>query len=312
MYNGRSQLLAKKEPELGRPLKQGVIMKKIKKQLNEYIEYCENVRRMSPQTVCNKRWICDSLLDSVKISSIEEITNQQINEWVMEQTARGCAGSTINTRITDIVAMLHYFQDMGIATPNCKIRFIIKQKELPPRRVYYTKEQIDQVLRFADCLEWLLIKICFDCGLRISELRNLRIMNLNGRRVTFIGKGSKARETYLSEEARERLDDWIQREQITDYLWVATTKSGNKRHLSVDEIRYRMRKPFYQAGYMNFHPHSLRHSFATDLVENGAPLPIAKEMLGHSNVATTERYVHSFDGHLSEYFNQYKFHTQNA
>ena len=58
--------------------------------------------------------------------------------------------------------------------------------------------------------------------------------------------------------------------------------------------------------------HSLRHSFATDLVENGAPLPVAKEMLGHANVATTERYVHSFEGHLNEYFNRYKFATQTA
>ena len=267
---------------------------------------------MSEQTIHGKKWVCKSLLDSIKINSIEEITNQQINEWVMEQTARGCTGRTVNTRLTTIIAMLHYFQDMGVVMPKCKIRFIVKQKEQPPRRVHYTKEQIDQVLRYADRLEWLLIRICFDCGLRISELRNLRLMNLDGRRVTFIGKGSKAREAYLSEEARERLNDWIQRERITDYIWETTTKSGVSHHLSVEEIRHRMRKPFYQAGYMNFHPHSLRHSFATDLVENGAPLPVAKEMLGHSNVATTERYVHSFEGHLNEYFNRYKFASQTA
>lgn len=287
-------------------------MKKFERQLDEYIKYCENVRRMSEQTIHGKKWVCKSLLDSIKINSIEEITNQQINEWIMEQTARGCSGRTVNTRLTTLIAMLRYFQDMGVVMPNCKIRFIVKQKEQPPRRVHYSKEQIDQVLRFADRLEWLLIRICFDCGLRISELRNLRLMNLDGRRVTFIGKGSKAREAYLSEEARERLDDWIQRERITDYIWETTTKSGVKHHLSVEEIRHRMRKPFYQAGYMNFHPHSLRHSFATDLVENGAPLPIAKEMLGHSNVATTERYVHSFEGHLNEYFNRYKFSSQTA
>lgn len=282
-------------------------MRKFEKQLNEYIEYCENVRRMSPQTIHGKKWVCKSLLESVKIGSIEELTNQHVNDWIMEQTARGCTGRTVNTRIVALKAMVRYFQDMGVAMPDLKSRFIIKQKEQPPRRVHYTKQQIDQVLRFADRLEWLLIRVCFDCGLRISELRNLRLMNIDGRRVTFVGKGSKAREAYLSEEAAKRLNDWIARERVTDYIWEVTTKAGARHHLSVEDIRYRMRKPFYQAGYMDFHPHSLRHSFATDVVENGASLEITKEMLGHSNVATTERYVHSFEGHLGEYFDRYKF-----
>lgn len=287
-------------------------MTKFEKQLDEYIKYCENVRRMSEQTIHGKKWVCKSLLESIKINSIEELTNQQVNEWILEQTARGCSGRTVNSRLVTLIAMIRYFQDMGVSMPKLKLRFIMKQKEQPPRRVYYTKEQIEQVLKFADCLEWLLIRICFDCGLRISELRNLRLLNFDGRRISFIGKGSKAREVYLSEEARDRLNDWIQRERITDYLWEITTKTGVKHHLSVEEIRHRMRKPFYQAGYMNFHPHSLRHSFATDVVENGAPLEVAKEMLGHSNVSITERYVHSFEGHLSEYFNRYKFSTQAA
>lgn len=287
-------------------------MTKFEKQLDEYIKYCENVRRMSEQTIHGKKWVCKSLLESIKINSIEELTNQQVNEWILEQTARGCSGRTVNSRLVTLIAMIRYFQDMGVIMPKLKLRFIMKQKEQPPRRVYYTKDQIEQVLKFADRLEWLLIRICFDCGLRISELRNLRLLNFDGRRISFIGKGSKAREVYLSEEARDRLNDWIQRERITDYLWEITTKTGVKHHLSVEEIRHRMRKPFYQAGYMNFHPHSLRHSFATDVVENGAPLEVAKEMLGHSNVSITERYVHSFEGHLSEYFNRYKFSTQAA
>ena len=287
-------------------------MTKFEKQLDEYIKYCENVRRMSEQTIHGKKWVCKSLLESIKINSIEELTNQQVNEWILEQTARGCSGRTVNSRLVTLIAMIRYFQDMGVIMPKLKLRFIMKQKEQPPRRVYYTKDQIEQVLKFADRLEWLLIRICFDCGLRISELRNLRLLNFDGRRISFIGKGSKAREVYLSEEARDRLNDWIQRERITDYLWEITTKTGVKHHLSVEEIRHRMRKPFYQAGYMNFHPHSLRHSFATDVVENGAPLEVAKEMLGHSNVSITERYVHSFEGHLSEYFNRYKFATQTA
>ena len=282
-------------------------LKSIDKQIDEYLNYCENVRRMSEQTLHSKRWICREFLKTIKIDSLSELSNKHINEWIAEQTARGCSGRTINSRLVNLVAMLRYFQDMGISFPKLKLRLIIKCKEQPPRRVYYTREQIEQVLRYADHLEWLLIKLCFDCGLRISELRNLRLMNLNGRMVTFIGKGSKARESYMSEEARSRLDDWIQRNRVSDFIWVRTL--GKNEPMSVEDIRYLMRKPFYQAGFKNFYPHALRHSFATDIQKHGASLMETKEMLGHARIETTERYVHGLEGHLEYFFDKYKFTT---
>lgn len=282
-------------------------LKAIDKQIDEYLNYCENVRRMSEQTLHGKRWICREFLKTIKIDSLSELSNKHINEWIAEQTARGCSGRTINSRLVNLVAMLRYFQDMGISFPKLKLRLIIKCKEQPPRRVYYTREQIEQVLRYADHLEWLLIKLCFDCGLRISELRNLRLMNLNGRMVTFIGKGSKARESYMSKEAKNRLDDWIQRNRISDFIWVRTP--GKNEPMSVEDIRYLMRKPFYQAGFKNFYPHALRHSFATDIQKHGASLMETKEMLGHARIETTERYVHGLEGHLEYFFDKYKFTT---
>lgn len=282
-------------------------LKSIDKQIDEYLNYCENVRRMSEQTLHGKKWICREFLKTIKIDSLSELSNKHINEWIAEQTARGCSGRTINSRLVNLVAMLRYFQDMGISFPKLKLRLIIKCKEQPPRRVYYTREQIEQVLRYADHLEWLLIKLCFDCGLRISELRNLRLMNLNGRMVTFIGKGSKARESYMSKEAKTRLDDWIQRNRISDFIWVRTP--GKNEPMSVEDIRYLMRKPFYQAGFKNFYPHALRHSFATDIQKHGASLMETKEMLGHARIETTERYVHGLEGHLEYFFDKYKFTT---
>lgn len=282
-------------------------IRQIDKQIDEYLNYCENVRRMSEQTLHSKRWICKEFLKAIKIGSLSELSNKHINDWVAEQTARGCSGRTINSRLVHLVAMLRYFQDMGISFPKLKLRLIIKCKEQPPRRVYYTREQIEQVLKYADHLEWLLIKLCFDCGLRISELRNLRLMNLNGRMVTFIGKGSKARESYMSKEAKSRLDDWIQRKRISDFIWVRTP--GKNEPMSVEDIRYLMRKPFYQAGFKNFYPHALRHSFATDIQKHGASLMETKEMLGHARIETTERYVHGLEGHLEYFFDKYKFTT---
>lgn len=284
-------------------------IKQINRQIDEYLNYCENIRRMSEQTLHGKKWVCKDFINFTKINDLSELSNKHINDWIAEQTARGCSGRTINSRLVNLIAMLRYFQDMGMIFPELKLRLIIKCKEQPPRRVYYTREQIEQVLRYADHLEWLLIKLCLDCGLRISELRSLRLMNLNGRMVTFIGKGSKARESYMSEETKTRLDDWIQRNRINDFVWVRT--AGKNEPMSVEDIRYLMRRPFYQAGFKNFYPHALRHSFATDIQKHGASLMETKEMLGHSRIETTERYVHSLEGHLKQFFDKYKFTTVN-
>ncbi len=279
-------------------------MTKLEKQLREYVNYCERVRRLSPQTVRAVKWLAKTFPQHFPISSIEEITNQQINAWITQQTLQGCCGRTVNTRIAYLKSMLRYFQDMGVVMPDLKLNLVHNQKELPPRRVYYSKQQIEAVLEYADRYEWLLIKLCFDCGLRISELASLRLANFDGCRLTFIGKGAKRREAYIDRVTRRKLDAWIKRERVTDYLW--QSRRG-KRHRSVDAIRYAMRIPFRKAGLTDFYPHALRHSFATDVVNHGAPLEVAQKMLGHSNIATTQRYVHSFDAHLGDYFRRYKF-----
>lgn len=275
------------------------------KQLSEYLVWCEEVKRMSAQTLHGKRWTCDAILAEIPINDITELTNKHIDDWIALQTARGCSGRTINTRVTNLIAMLNYFLKMGINIPGTKILMITKVKEQPPRRNFYTREQIEQVLKYADQMEWLLIRICFDCGLRISELRNLRLENINGQMIKFVGKGSKARESYMREDTKARLDDWIARNQITDYLWVRNNGYRNV-PLSIEEIRHAMRKPFYAAGFKDFYPHSLRHSFATDIQSRGASLLEMQLMLGHSNAATTQRYIHGLDGQLEDLFKKYQ------
>lgn len=283
-------------------------MRKIEKQFNDYIGYCRSIRFMSKQTIHNKIWTIGDFVKSVNVDKVEDISNQDIMEWIEAQAVRGCSGRTINIRVAHIIAALRYFISQDVKIPNLKLETLQKAKEMPTRRVFYSQEQIDKVLSYADVMEWLLISLSYDCGFRISELQSLRLDNINGQQINFIGKGSKSRETYMSAETRRRLDIWIERENITDYLWAARSKSKNLGEpYSVEEIRHRMRKPFYKAGFNDFYPHALRHSFATNICNNGAPLTVAQQMLGHSNIATTERYIHTFDGHLREYFDKYKF-----
>ena len=279
----------------------------IAKQFEVYLKWCTEVRQMSEQTMRSKTWICNSVISEMPINDITEINNQHIDDWIALQGARGCSGRTINGRIANLIALLNYFLKTGSNIPDLNLLNISKVKERPPRRNFYDREAIEKVLKFADRRQWLMIRLCFDCGLRISELRNLRISNIDGSKLRFIGKGNKAREAYMRDDTKKRLEEWIEWEHIDDYLWVRTfIMSNRKTRLTVDEIRHIMRKAFVAAGYNDFYPHSLRHSFATDIQSRGASLLEMQLMLGHSNATTTQKYIHGLDGQLEDLFKKYQ------
>lgn len=295
-------------------------MKPIYKQIEEYLDYCEFTRQMSPMTMHQKRHVLRHFIKVSKIDSLEKLDNGVINRWVLSQSKLGVTNRTINVRMAHILAMVRYYREMGLEMP-IKLPLIQKLKEGPARRVFYTKDEIDFVLQFASDFQWLLIKISFDTGLRITELSTLRLDNFFGRMIKFIGKGFKSREAYIPHTTQQRLDKWISNYEIKDYLWI----KGNGDPYGVDEIRIIMRCAFHEAArrldseiknlgdptgeksilvrkLKNFYPHSLRHSFGSDIQKNGYDLMEIQQMMGHSSPETTQRYLHGLDGRLEDLF----------
>lgn len=275
---------------------------KICAEINSYLEYCALIRRMSSCTLANKLSTYRCLIGETSCESLRDFTNDEYNKFVRAEIARGISASSVNQKVANIVALLKFMGENGLEIP-LKTPLIVKLPEKPRRRVYYTREEIGAVL--AECqndLEWLLIKIGFDTGMRIAELTNLRIGQIRGRRINFVGKGSKAREVYLSAEAERRLRVYLDRQKIVDRLWVGDWGES----LSVGTIRKLMWTAFLRLGHRDFHPHALRHSFGSDLQRQGADIMAIKEMMGHSSVATTQKYLHGFEGRLEELFRKYK------
>lgn len=270
-------------------------------QISEYMNYCQFIRQMSPMTITSKRSTYKYFVRDIGIDDLTKLDNAAFNKWIQSQSNMGVSARTINVRMAHVLSMLRYFREMGMNMP-IKLPLIRKLREAPARRTFYTREQIDKALNAADDLGWLLIKIAFDTGLRISEIRNMRMENIFGRRIKFVGKGRKDRESYMSKEARERLDKWIADNGVDDYIWL--NQVG--RPYSVCEIRIRMRKPFQDVGFTDFYPHSLRHSFGSDIQRQGATLMEIQQMMGHSNAETTQRYLHGLDGRLESFFLKYK------
>ena len=282
-------------------------------QVNEYLEYCEFVKQVSPMTLTAKKSCYKQFIEQSRCRDLEELDNADYNRWVKAQAKKGISPRTINMRSAHIVCLIKYHREMGMTIP-IKLPLIQKLKEGPVRRVFYLRDDIAKVLSAIDLdaeddferrqnlMDWLLIRVCFDTGLRITELRNLQLDSFNGRQINFIGKGFKERKVWIATETYEYLQEWIEVADVTDWLWV----NEYHRHLCNDELRIRMRKVFEKAGYDNFYPHALRHTFGTDIQKQGATLLEMQQMLGHARAETTERYIHGLEGEQEKLFNHYR------
>lgn len=272
--------------------------------ITEYLHYCEKVRNMSPTTLRAKQNILKRFATFANIDHLNNLTNEVFNRWVSAELSRGISTQSLNTYNTTILAFTKYFEDAGYLIP-LRHALLPKLKVLTPRRIFYTNAEIESVLPHCDPPTRLMVKIMFETGMRIAEITNLRLHNINGTQIKFIGKGQKMREVYLRHETAAELASYITSHHITDYVWGA--KGGtNHEPPTIETMRRRLRKSFQAAGFQNFYPHALRHSFATDLQRRGASTAEIKEMLGHASIATTERYLHGFEGKLQELFNKYR------
>lgn len=239
-----------------------------------------------------------------KISRLEDISNQQIYNWIDFQKSRGNSGRSINNRLAQLKVMLRWQRDDNIIMPNLKLSRVAMQKELPPRKNYFSREEIQRVLTYADLREWLMIKLSFDCGLRIGELLNIHLNDIYNHKIRIVGKGSKLRWVIMSDESRQKLDRWIYEEKITNFLWPNLLQTN---HIGQEDARRAMREVFRMAGFSNFRPHDLRHSYATDLKKLGLSTRKIQLAMGHASEATTERYLSDLDGLNIEDIYQVKY-----
>jgi site-specific recombinase XerD len=162
-----------------------------------------------------------------------------------------------------------------------------------------------------------IIELLFSSGLRVSELTNLNRDHVNTKRREFMvrGKGQKDRPVFIGEAAAVRVDDYVTaRLDNLPPLFLSYSRNnvssngGDYRRLTSRSIQRIINKYARLAGITkHVSPHTMRHSFATDLLMNGADIRSVQSMLGHSNISTTQVYTHVTDEHLREVYE--KFHS---
>lgn len=264
----------------------------IYQQLFVFYEYAEQVLSYTADTMATKTHSVNDFVRFTGLTRLEDVTNQQIYDWVKWHKERGNSARSINNYLHQLKAMLKWQKEENIEMPNLKLSRISFQKEAPARKKWFSRRQIKLALLYAEPREWLLISLSFDCGLRIEELMNLRLSDINRRKVKIVGKGNKLRWGMMSRKTRRRLKNWVKKERITDYLWRGRNNVG---HLSQEKARQMMQDVFAKAGFNDMVPHDMRHSFATELKLLGVPTRKIQLALGHTTEAITEHYLSDLD-----------------
>lgn len=268
--------------------------------LSEYIEYLNDIKGYSSNTITSYK---NDIKQYLKYLSDKSINYYETEEYVKYLNKNKYAKSSINRKIASINKFYEWCQERNYLkeTKYKKIKYIKQEKKLPD---ILTSNYINKLLNSLptenpkNLRDRTIIELLYSSGLRVSELTNLRINDIkNNESIKVLGKGNKTRILPMTNEAYKLIDSWItnsrsfyENEKSSDYLFIGVR--GSK--ISAREVQRIVRSK------LGTFPHSIRHSFATHLLDGGADLRVVQEMLGHSDPSTTQIYTHVSKKKLKE------------
>src|SRR3989344_990319 len=291
----------------------------------EFLEYVEIERGRSVKTVENYDRYLTRFFEHAKIKKPSDITSDIVREfrlWLNRQP--GNEGSSMKRRTQNyyliaLRAFLKYLRKKSIKTLEPEQ---IELAKLGEREVeFIADDELARLLKApkgdsqAAIRDRAILKTLFSTGLRVAELASLnRDINLNRDEITVRGKGDKLRVVFLSDEAKKSLTEYLEkRDDIDDSLFAQIGKPSSKdrsTRLTTRSIERIVKKYAVQAGITKkVTPHTVRHSFATDLLQNGADIRSVQALLGHASINTTQIYTHVTDKHLRDVHK--KFHGKS-
>lgn len=290
----------------------------------QFLEYLEIEKGRSIKTVENYDRYLTRFLAHTKITSPGKITEAAVREFRLHLNRQAGVSGT----------MKHKTQNYYMISLRAFLKFLRKREieSLNPERIELAKvgardldlmasSELERLLKapsgntLTDLRDRAILELLFSTGLRVSELCSLnRDLDLSRDEFSIRGKGEKVRVVFLSPPAKQALRDYEKkRKDLDDALFVQfgkASKSAKDLRLTPRSVERLVKKYAVKAGITRkVTPHVIRHSFATDLLQNGADLRSVQALLGHANIATTQVYTHVTDRHLKEIHK--KFHGKS-
>ena len=316
------------------------MVKKLSKYLTEYLEHLEIEKNRSPKTLENYAFYLGRFLEYLGSDrSPTAITHEEVRKYrlwlnrLIDVHGEPLKKNTQNYHLIALRSFLKYLSKRDIKTlaaekielmkmPDRDVSFLdgsdLNRILEAPLEIQNDSESPNTVLQ--KYRDKSILELLFSTGLRVSELIGLKIDTVNLKRDEFSieGKGGKRRVVFLSEQAKHWIKKYLGlRKDMNPYLFVSHDKRTKQKKKSNKQSQYdplttrsvqRLVKKYAKiAGITKpVSPHTLRHSYATDLLQNGADIRSVQAMLGHSSITTTQIYTHITDKELKNIHK--KFH----
>mgnify|MGYP004568771789 CR=1 FL=1 len=273
--------------------------------IGEYLEYLELEKGLSQNTIdAYRRDLSDFAQGVEDIHSIDRTT---INSYVRTLRERKLAPTSVIRKIASLRGFFKWATSVGVLEKNPAAT--LEQPKTPQRlpKVVSVKEIEEMLHNNLTPLELVMMELLYSCGLRVSELVNLKVndIDLSSKYVRCFGKGSKERIIPIGDKAKKTVKEYLPTRELTLKKYNLNTKNLLIRENGSMVTRQEVYNFIHAQGkliHKNISPHTLRHSFATHLLENGADLRVVQELLGHSDVSTTQLYTHISKKRLKEVY----------
>jgi len=297
----------------------------LQKYIQQFLEYLEIERGRSDRTIRNYDFYLKRFAEWAKQPHPNKIDQEMIRKYrlYLNRSIEGrddvnLKKSTQNYHLIALRSFLKYLSKRDVKTMSADKIELAKTGD---RKIEFLEE--DELRRMLNATkdtggligrrDKAILEMLFSTGLRVSELTELLIKEVNIKRGEFSvrGKGSKQRVVFLSDDARDAIKDYLDvRKDTSLYLFVSHDRAKHRREpspLSPRSVQRAVERYATAAGITKkITPHTLRHTFATDLLRNGADIRSVQAMLGHESITTTQIYTHVTDKQLKKIHS--KFH----
>ncbi|MGB0834188.1 MAG: tyrosine recombinase XerC [Psychrobium sp.] len=280
--------------------------------VDKFLDYIANERQLSNHTLTNYQRAITSLLTHLddRLSNWQQLQGNHIKAWVASLRQGGLSPRSIAANLSAIRSFCQFLVARDIITQDPSVGISAPKQAKPlPKNI-----NVDEVTQLLDVegdeplaiRDRAMMELFYSSGLRLAELVNLNLHDISypEQLVTVTGKGNKQRVVPVTTTAINCLKQWLKvRGEFAPHDEMALFVSKQKRRISHRSVQTRMKKwAAEQQLNSSVHPHKLRHSFATHMLEGSGDLRAVQEMLGHSDLSTTQIYTQLDFGHLASVY----------
>jgi len=291
------------------------------KNLEEFLDYLKIEKNRSENTLRSYQTdleLLSEFLTNKGITNWDKTNNELIKEWVIDLKKKNISNTTIARRISSVKVFFGFLVKRNFIETNPTLKLItpklnkvlpnvLGQKQAEQLLTQAANLEVEEEIEEVRIRDYAILEVLYSTGIRVSELVGLDLDDINFSNLTLkvLGKGRKERIVPFGIPAKDAIDMYLteSRNKFIDKKTQALFLGQRGNRLNVRQVRRILNKAMHQIeNGKEISPHDLRHSAATHMLEAGADLRIVQELLGHSSLATTQKYTHVTIERLREVF----------